>query len=72
MNNTFTEKIEIASKIHDPVFDEGKKEEKPQKPAKKGDKPPEPEEPKIETVDYTYLQNGERTFVEIPFHYNLQ
>jgi len=55
MKNEFKEKIEIPAKIHDPVFDEGKKEEKP-KPAKKGDKIPEPEEPKIELIDYTYLQ----------------
>ena len=55
MKNEFKEKIEIPTKIHDPVFDEGKKEEKP-KPAKKRDKIPEPEEPKIELIDYTYLQ----------------
>ncbi|CAD8206755.1 unnamed protein product [Paramecium octaurelia] len=71
IENKYHEKIEIATKIHDPVFDEGKKEEKPQKPAKKGDKPPEPEEPKVEIIDYTYLQKGERQFNEVPFHYNL-
>lgn len=71
MNNTYTDKIEIVAKIHDPVFDEGKKEEKPQKAAKKGDKLPEPEEPKIEVVDYSYLQQGSRSVCEIPLHYNL-
>lgn len=29
MKNEYHEKIEISAKIHDPVFDEGKKEEKP-------------------------------------------
>ena len=54
MNNTYKDKIEIVMKIPDPVFEEGKKEEKP-KPLKKGEKPPEPEEIKPEIVDYTYL-----------------
>ncbi|CAD8129268.1 unnamed protein product [Paramecium sonneborni] len=49
-------KIEITTKIHDLVFDQGKKEEKPQNIAKKGDKPPEPEEPKVEIIDFKHIQ----------------
>ena len=52
-------KIELQ-KINDPVFEEGKKEEKPvAKAAKKGDKPVEEEVKKEEEViDYTYLLKG--------------
>jgi hypothetical protein len=74
-NGKFTKKIDLP-KISDPVFEEGKKEEKapPPKPVKKGDKPPVEEEPKPveeEKIDYTYLRKGERVVTFIPVHFNI-
>jgi hydrocephalus-inducing protein len=62
------------SKIHDPVFEEGKKEEKPVgKAAKKGDKPLEEEvKPVEEVIDYSHLLKGPREVSVIPLHYNLE
>ena len=57
--------------VHDPVFDEGKKEEKKGKDVKKGDKQVVEEEKKEEEEqDYTNLMKGDRQVSYIPLHFN--
>jgi hydrocephalus-inducing protein len=63
---------DICLVVHDPVFDEGKKEEKKGKEAKKGDKQVVVEEEKKEEEeqDYSGLLKGERLVSVIPLHFN--
>lgn len=72
MRNEVKEKWEVPA-VYDPVFEEGKKEEKkPKKDTKKGKKD-EPEEapPEPEVFDYTnLLHQGKRITNEMVFHYN--
>lgn len=74
MSNSYTDKIENPL-IFDPVFDEGKKEEKkpPVKKDAKGKIIEEEPAPVIpDPIDYSeLLMRGKRLVSKVPLHYNL-